>query len=133
MAAQQVGLIQDVVDLVVEHLKDNRQVLINLSLVSHTWRISSRRWLFRDLQVNNWSSRRFDLRAFAELISSSTHVARSIRTLTLHGDDVPIWGKYLGIYFPSSASCPCWPSYGRGKQLPVISCASLLYEKLHGL
>lgn len=97
MAGLQVATnIQEIVDLVVDYFHDDPEALGKLSLVSHVWCNAARRWLFYSIKLKNWGSRHFNLKAFAELISSSPSIARSVAVLTLHGGDEPIRGRFLG-------------------------------------
>ena len=46
-------VVQEVVDEVVDFLPDDPSALRTLAEVSHTWRCSARRWLFRTITVSN--------------------------------------------------------------------------------
>lgn len=71
----------DVLDLVVDQLYDDTKALKACSLVSHSWRISTIRWLFYSIEVQ----RHADWTKFLDFVRTSPHVAGYIKELKLMG------------------------------------------------
>lgn len=109
-AVQRARLPQELTDIVIDHLHNDKTSLIACSLVSHDWLWSARYHLFYDANITTFNEKR-DLEAFLQAVTSSQlQLGNHVRCLRIRGahdktrDDFPSILKFLGAILPKLPS-----------------------------
>ncbi|KAI0792421.1 hypothetical protein C8Q75DRAFT_599105 [Abortiporus biennis] len=75
---------QELIDKVVDHLRDDKESLLSCSLIARSFQHSSRKGLFHKIKVKSWDDTQ-RLQDFTKFLSSKPPIAKYIQELELNG------------------------------------------------